>query len=47
MECGNAGLESEALNDGGGPTRLHIEIGQKPGMALTFEALDKAEHGSF
>lgn len=46
MEGGDAGFESEAFDDGGGSTGLHVEVGQEAGVALAFEALDEAEHGS-
>lgn len=46
MEGGDAGFESEAFDDGGGATGLHVEVGQEAGMALAFEALDEAKHGT-
>lgn len=46
VEGGDAGFESEAFDDGGGPTGLHVEVGQEAGVALAFEALDEAEHSS-
>ena len=46
MEGGDAGFESEAFDDGGGATGLHVEVGQEACMALAFEALDEAKHGT-
>lgn len=46
MKGGDAGFESEAFDDGGSATGFHVEVGQEACMALAFEALDEAEHGT-